>query len=490
MMRSQTDAMVAQGNGANEGDDLVRALLQTVEVRRAVSAALPQVLQAWAGQSRLRGFVARPVARALGQGFASSPDGLAETSVQGVLRQPLHARRVAAELPHLINSTIDAIASVSEGVAALTSDEKARLVAEVLDRLDPALAGTLLTGFAATLNEAYLADPKGLAERLRPALRAWIEKVDFAELKTAADNIAEHSDALAAMVNEEMWRFPAKVVCLVAMLPAAANAALRTAARTAEPVNQLAPDMLADVVLSLVREIKGEEVARVVNQACELLRKLHTGSVLIGAYGKPQMPADFSALIGDVLGSLDVGLLLKARSLLADTGDSVEALVLETLERHPELVREMIAQPLRRRVGGLRRLARRTDLVERALADDDLAEVVSRGLGEVDAQQLADTLSRLLAIANRLRTTQPDLLRDVLSQTLCSLDERELRDAACWMVDDVVAALQPVAGEVMPPVVRGIARLIAPQDGERGEELRSALAALHEAFAAAKEAAV
>jgi hypothetical protein len=284
------------------------------------------------------------------------------------------------------------------------------------------------------------------------------------------------------MVNEELWRYPAKVVCLLAMLPAAANAALRTAARTAEPVNRMAPDLLADVVLSLVREIKGEEIGRIVNEACELVRKVHTGSVLIGEHGKPKMPADVSALIGDVLRSLDVRLLLQARSLLADTGDSIDTLFLETLEQHPELAREMVARPLRRRVGGLRRLARQTDLIERTL-DDDLAEVVTRGLGEVDAQELADTLSRLLAIANRLRATSPNLLRDVLSQTIGSLDERELRGAASWLVDDVVAALQPVASEIVPSVVRGIARLIAPEADDRGDELRSALAALRETLA-------
>jgi hypothetical protein len=481
-MRSVMEARVAQGNGANEAGHLVRALLQTTEVRQAVSAALPQVLETWAGQSRLRAIVARAIARAFGQGFARSRSGRSETSVQGVLRQPEHARQVAAELPGLINRAVDAAASVSEGVAALTPEEKVRLVGEVLERFDPALAGTLLTSFAATLNEAYLADPTGLVERLRPGFRAWIANVDFGELKSAADNLAEHSDALAGMVNEELWRYPAKVVCLLAMLPAAANAALRTAARTAEPVNRMAPDLLADVVLSLVREIKGEEIGRIVNEACELVRKVHTGSVLIGEHGKPKMPADVSALIGDVLRSLDVRLLLQARSLLADTGDSIDTLFLETLEQHPELAREMVARPLRRRVGGLRRLARQTDLIERTL-DDDLAEVVTRGLGEVDAQELADTLSRLLAIANRLRATSPNLLRDVLSQTIGSLDERELRGAASWLVDDVVAALQPVASEIVPSVVRGIARLIAPEADDRGDELRSALAALRETLA-------
>jgi hypothetical protein len=483
-MPSVARRTVAQRNGAKDATPLVRALLETAEVRQAVSAALPQVLEAWAGESKLRGIVARPVARALGQGFAQSRNGRGETSVQGVLRNPEHARQVAVELPALINRAIDAVASVSEGVSALTPEEKVRLVGEVLDRLDPALAGTLLTSLAATLNDAYLADPKGLAERLRPGFRAWIANVDFGELKCTADNLAEHSDALAGMVNEEMWRYPAKVVCLLAMLPAAANAALRTAARTAEPMNQMAPDLLADVVLSLVREIKGEEIGRVVNEACELVRKLHTGSVLIGDNGKPQLPADLSALLGDVLRSLDAELLLKARSLLADTGDSVNALLLEALEQQPDLARELIARPLRRCSGGLRRLARQTDSVERALAEDELAAVVNRGLGEIDAQELADTLNRLLAIANRLRAQSPNLLRDLLAQTIGSLDERELGDAASWVVDDVVSALEPVACEIVPHVVRGIVRLITPASDGSGDELRSALTALRDAFSA------
>jgi len=473
----------ARDSVTKDATPLVRALLETAEIRQAVSAALPQVLEAWAGQSRLRAILARPVARALGQRFAPSENGCGETSVQGVLRNPEHARAVAAELPALINRAIDAIASVGEGVSALTPEEKLELVGEVIARFDPAQAGALLTSFAATLNEAHNADPQGMAERLRPAVRAWIASVDFGELKQTADNVAEHTDALAAMLNEEMWRYPAKVVCLLAMLPAAVNAALRMAARTVEPMNQMAPDLLADVVLSLVRDIRGEEIGRVVNQACELVRKLHTGSVLIGDNGKPQLPADLSVLVGDVLQSLDAGLYLKARSLLADTGDSIDALLLDALEQQPELARELLARPLRRRAASLRRLARLTEWIERSFAEDDLSETVENGLGEIDAQELSDTLSRLLAIANRLRQRSPALIRDLLVQTIGSLDERELGDAACWLVDDVVGAIQPVAGEIMPHVVRGVATLMTPESGSRGDAMRAARAALRDAIA-------
>jgi len=189
-----------------------------------------------------------------------------------------------------------------------------------------------------------------------------------------------------------------------------------------------------------------------------------------------------------VLRALDVGLLLKARAALADTGESTEAGALELLEKHPALVRDMILGRFRIRIAGLRRLARTTDLVERTLADDDLAAAITAGLAEVDAQELADTASRVLGMMNRVRATSPHLMRDVLAQTIGSLDQAEVREAVCGLVEDVVAAVKPMAQEIMPPVIRGLAELLTA-GAHDGDDVQSAVTALRDALAGNEVAA-
>ena len=56
------------------------------------------------------------------------------------------------------------------------------------------------------------------AEILRPGFRELIEKIDFGELKEAMDCSQDDITAVVKMANEEMWRYPAKVVCLLSLL--------------------------------------------------------------------------------------------------------------------------------------------------------------------------------------------------------------------------------------------------------------------------------
>jgi len=467
---------------------LSHALLQTSEVRQALQVAVPEVLSAWAGESRFRTLVAALVARSARRGFAASRGGNGSPSLQALMRRPEHARQLAAQVPALLNRVLDAVTAVSEGIAQLPPEEKARVIDAVLGALDPALSGRLLTSLACIVNEAQAAEPVVSAERLRPAFREWLRGVDFGELKTTVDIVAENSAAVAGMVNEELWQYPTKMVCLLSMLPAAVNAGIQGLTKTLEPINGLAPDLVADVLLSLTRDVQGEAIGRLVNAACELLRKVHTGSVLIGEQSKPQIPATLAQLVDDVLRALDVGLLLKARAALADTGESTEAGALELLEKHPALVRDMILGRFRIRIAGLRRLARTTDLVERTLADDDLAAAITAGLAEVDAQELADTASRVLGMMNRVRATSPHLMRDVLAQTIGSLDQAEVREAVCGLVEDVVAAVKPMAQEIMPPVIRGLAELLTA-GAHDGDDVQSAVTALRDALAGNEVAA-
>ena len=112
-------------------------------------------------------------------------------------------------------------------------------------------------------------------------------EIDFGEIKETVDGSAENITALAGMINEEMWQYPAKMVCLLSLLPALGNIVSAPSVKTIGPINNLAPDLLTDVILSLVRDIDGKSIGMLVNELCELVRKIHTGSALIGDTGKP-----------------------------------------------------------------------------------------------------------------------------------------------------------------------------------------------------------
>ena len=169
--------------------------------------------------------------------------------------------------------------------------------------------------------ESRIAEDASYAESLRPIVRELVEKIDFGEIKEAADFHQENIAAAVMMINEELWRYPAKVICLLSLVPAVVNMGVSTAKESLVPINKLAPDLLADVVFSLVDNIDGKNIGRLINELAELVRKIHTGSTLLGEPGKPQLPYTLSRLTGETMSTVDINLLLKVRKLRNSPGN-------------------------------------------------------------------------------------------------------------------------------------------------------------------------
>lgn len=337
--------------------------------------------------------------------------------------------------------------------------------------------------------ENKIAGDLDYAEILRPGFREIIENIDFGELKEALDCSQDDIAAVVKMANEEMWQYPAKVVCLLSMLPSVANMTVSAVKETLTPINNLAPDLLGDVVLSLADEIDGKNIGLVINELCELVRKVHTGSALLGEPGKPQSANTLSHLMRDTMSTIDINLLLKARASLAEIKEMSLQNLIDLLEQSPELSREFFQSHFVSLIASIRKWSRKADAFERLFSDEDIAREFARGMSEIDAQEIAGTISRLCGMLNRVRANTPGIIRNTLSQTINSFDAVEVGETVQWFTEDVVESLRPVASEVLPPLIRGIADLLRPDPAGTSKEIEEALAYLKSAINS-KEAVV
>jgi len=326
------------------------------------------------------------------------------------------------------------------------------------------------------------------AEMLRPGFREIIENIDFGELKEALDCSQDDITAVVKMANEEMWRYPAKVVCLLSLLPSVANTAVSAVKETLTPINNLAPDLLGDVVLSLADEIDGKNIGLVINELCEMVRKIHTGSVLLGEPGKPQSANTLSHFMNETMSTMDINLLLKAKAYLAEIKEMALQNLINLLEQSPELSREFFQSHFVSLIASIRKWSRKADAFERLFSDEDIAREFARGMSEIDAQEIAGTISRLCGMLNRVRATTPGIIRNTLSQTINSVDAVEVGETVQWFTEDVVESLKPVATEVLPPLIRGLADLLRPNSSGIPAEIADALEYLKNAINS-KEAA-
>ena len=331
-------------------------------------------------------------------------------------------------------------------------------------------------------DENRVAEDVSYAESLRPMVRDLIEHIDFGEIKEAADFHRENIAAAVMMINEEMWRYPAKFICVLSLLPAAVNMGVSVAKETLTPINKLAPDLLGDVVFSLVDDIDGKNIGMLINELSELVRKIHTGSTLLGESGKPQLPNTLTRLTSETMSTVDINLLLKARTLLGEIKEVSLKAFIDQLEQSPELSSELFQDHFLSIVAFVRNWSRKADAFERLFTEEEIAREFAKGMGEIDAQEVAGTISRLCGIVNRVRAITPGVIRNTLSQAINSVDADEAGETVRWFTEDVVESLKPVASEVLPPIIRGIADLLRPDPANGSEEMQEALAYLRSAI--------
>jgi hypothetical protein len=359
---------------------------------------------------------------------------------------------------------------------------KIRMSANVGKIFDEVLSAKVKT-------ENTLAGDANYAEILRPGFRELIENIDFGEIKEAVDCSRDDITAIAKMVNEEMWRYPAKVVCLLSLLPTVANMTVSAVKETLTPINTLAPDLLGDVVLSLADEIDGKNIGLLINELCEMVRKIHTGSALLGEPGNPQSANTLSRLMRETVSTMDINLLLKTKTFLAEIKEMSLQSFIDLLEQSPELSREFFQSNFVSLIASIRNWSRKADAIERLFSDEDIEREFAKGMDMIDAQEAANTISRLCGILNRVHSASPGIIRNTLSQTINSMDAKEVGETVQWFTEDIVKSLKPVASEVLPPLIRGIADLLRPDLSGGSKEIEEALSYLKSAINS-KEAVV
>ncbi len=439
-------------------DNLARSFVRTAEFKTIMRSVVPEVASQWAGKNPVKKMVAGIIDKNIQKSFA----------------------REAVESPSLINAILGVLDSALKEAITLPDEEKLRLAATLAGRIDAGIIGSIITRMVVLVNNVHAAAPVFISENVRGNFRRFIESVDFGEIKEAVDGSHEDFTAMARMANEEMWRYPAKMICLLSLLPAAVNMTVSAVKETLKPINDQAPDVIADVIFSLMRSLNGKEAGELVNGLAEVIRQTHTGSALIGDQGLPQFDADIRNILRDFASALDPEVLVKARTALAQDLESIRNAWTETMAQRPDLFLASLRQTADGRNSQIRATRREVSLLA-DMPEEEVNNVLSSGLSNLDTQELGETINVVLRLLNSLRRSHPEAIPRVLAGVAATIDTDELNEASRWIVSSAVDAVKPVAGAVMPALIRGLAELLTPESGDDSEEIKAALAALKNA---------
>lgn len=313
-------------------------------------------------------------------------------------------------------------------------------------------AGRLLTAWARQVNAEHAADPVCHAASRREAFHGFMKNTDFGEFREMVENSRRCFVATLEAFNGQLWKYPAKVGSIMGTLLALVNTGIASVRTFLTPIEKnVGPDLLADLLLSLLRGVDAREVAGLVNSSAEFIRRLHTGNLLLARAGKPLLQVYLTALLKEGLPAVDPTLLTKARIALAEDREALAGALADVLREHPELVLETISSygsltnPL------LRAFSRRARLFDE-LDREALAHAVSQGLSDLDTYEIARAVNTLVRVLNGLHDTRPEVFSAFLTSVADSLDTEEIRAAVAWMVPEIADAARPVLDASVPPL--------------------------------------
>ncbi len=466
------------------GAAVVRKLLHTREVRRLLGSILPEVLNVYAGQSRVRRFAARVAGKHLSRSLSRPGDIFQQREIEKLLADETFIREVVRCLPEMADSFLNLAATAAATIDGLETGAKKELLGDLVSRMSSGQTGGLITRGCRIVNDIHKDDPEFFTRVLEPGFRKWIGSVDFGELKEAVDHSAGDARAFVAMANNVLWEYPAKVVMILSLLPSVVNMLADALDISMNRLNELPPDLLTDVVLSLVQEIDARPLSRLINELSEAARKIHTGSGLLGEPGSPRLPRVLSGKIDEVVDHVDPVVLWKARMALAETGATVNRAMAEAVNRNTELKR--LSMRRRPEIANLRVKTFNHGISWWDGVDDaETAASFSQNLSAYDLQEFADAINGVLYIFNRIGDQQPELLPRFVDRFVSAIDDEALAAAASKLFGDAdEEAPSPAARAVVPQLVLWAANVLAPADDDYEDNARQARDALHHLFAA------
>ncbi len=431
----------------------ISGIMKTGPVRQIITGLIPGLARGWAGRNILKRIIGTPGDEQLSQEEVVELGG------------------------SLAGMSVDMAGAVTDAVERLSPREREKLLAGITGAISTDEASSLLSRWLDILRETYAHNPELLSQHLEEPLRRWIENTDMADVRETLVSASDDITGLAAVINDIMWEYPAKVVLLLSLLPDLGNMLVKILGDSVKRFNELSPDLVGDVMLSLLRKVDGREAGHLLNQVCELVRKIHTGSALIGEPGNPLFPQELRRLLNETLDELEAEKFFDARVWLAEGRKTVQQAMDDLVEEKklfPRAVRCRAEVSNQELYAGNYRL----QVLER-LSDEEMAMLGDSWAESIDLQAMVDLFNGTLVFLNRMHAVDGELGQKTLATLSSRVDMYELEEAIGWMAGDISTGLRPVGRAVVPGLVNCLCDMLEPADDEFEEEAARARARLH-----------
>ncbi len=482
--RSAYPGRIEKGTGLDQekhdpmGSPLA-AILDTREVRVFLGNMLPEVLEAIGGDKKGKKYIFRWVGNYLRKSLSRPEEVLHKKQLQLLFEDEHFIHSIVTSFPSLLSKVFQTMNTLMGSVEALPAETKKDLISKLLgESRANGQSGILLTNLFRTFNDIYSSDPQFFADRLAAGADKWLEETDFGELKVCLESSFRDLTRLLTSLNDSMFERPAKVVLLIALIPPLANVLLTGLNDTVRRFNDFPPDVVADAMLALFRNLDSKTMGTLLNEIIELGRKLNVGSALTGQTGQPQSRMDLREVMNDVLGEIDEEVLFKFREAWAQGKETVNYAMLNALKSRPKMVILHLRSALLLQNYKYRILKNKLNLLE-SLPEDEILDALTTGVSRIQGDLLAEVINITAFLLNGVRDKEPNTFRKLFDEVVSRVDRNEFEKAVKGLLEDIAASLKPVGNTILPYLLKVLAEeWMQADDEENGEVLDKARAAI------------
>ncbi len=442
---------------------LIVDIIDTPEVRNALSRVCGQWFEKWSAQSVLKKAAAGPASWLVEKALASgkNPD------LNAVFEKPEHLEALVNEIPRMLKGLDGVILSVIRALESLPIDRKKAMIDRLFSGSQGGRESRVLPALVRMAEEVYQGDPVFLSPRILPLLERWVAQTDFGELKSLFDTARDDVDALLKGLADLVFEYPAKLVAVLSAVPDTLNLLLSTSERILDHVNTMPPDILTDLILGLFRGLDARTVGRIIHRINEIIRQIHTGSTLIGEMDAPQFTMEFREKIRDFIGEIDPALALKSRNALIDGRETVLSELITALEDRPELLNLWLSHLAAARNADIRLFKRKIQVIE-TLPEGDAVSALAAGLSSWNAYDLGETVNAVSRMMNRIHRAHPGVLGSLITEFVSTLDRYELEETLNVACRDIGQTVRPVFRMAAPYLVRELCGFFEPGEDDDG----------------------
>jgi hypothetical protein len=456
---------------------LVVEMVQTPTFNRIAKSILNRAIQQWSKGKYLRGKIAGPAEKIISVLFLGST-GAKESKL---FDDTSTVKLIANLSPSLINGFFELMAKINELSNKLPAEVRAEYLASIIKGIDTKQIGHFFTDGLSSINELAKIRPAFLADAMKVPVKNLIESTDFGELREAVDGLEDFIPSFLKIVNDEIWNYPAKVVNILGCVPGFVNGVTRGINEVVRPLNNLAPEILADVTFSILRSVNGKGIGMLANSIMELSRKMHTGSLLLADSSQSQFYIDSKSLLQDVVSTINPELFCKFQIAMSEVMETITKSYTDAVSQNPKIYTTIVSSYSDRKNPGIRSTKLKLSMYEN-VSEEEAANAVSKGLSDLDTREIGETINIMIRYIKLIHKYKPEMIPHILSEIALSIDTEELKSAADSMIGDIANALKPSLRALLPSLFKGLTSLLTPDEDEESNDLNEAVSSLIKVF--------